>query len=319
MQAIEKKNFRTRRENSEVTTKKYVDDLAALYLKKDGTVAMTGNLNMSNKNVNNVSDPTADNQAANRGWVRKQIANFDHHSGDGTSSVFTITEPAAPTTMYLQYISGSSFDDFVFTTSSPGQPLVGWSPTANTYINKIEFQFGSRNVNVDFLWFIPRDSSRSISKFWVSGNRTGTWALNIYKSWNYNMSGVKLRTHNNSNHSAITCRVFTDLPKAITKPLKRIEINTPDIVISGVVKADVNLGGNKIKNLGTPTQDNEAATKNYVDKLIHHTAVQPSHYNDQFSYLMTSAAQWTDEIDTGTGFVIKRIGNLAPNKGNFHD
>ena len=133
------------------------------------------------------------------------------------------------------------------------------------------------------------------------------------------MSGVKLRTHNNSNHSAITCRVFTDLPKAITKPLKRIEINTPDIVISGVVKADVNLGGNKIKNLGTPTQDNEAATKNYVDKLIHHTAVQPSHYNDQFSYLMTSAAQWTDEIDTGTSFVIKRIGNLAPNKGNFHD
>ena len=133
------------------------------------------------------------------------------------------------------------------------------------------------------------------------------------------MSGVKLRTHNNSNHTAITCRLFTDLPKAITKPLKRIEINTPKIVRSGVVKADVNLGGNKIENLGVPTQDNEAATKSYVDNLVHHTAVQPSHYKYEFSYLMSSGAQWTDETDRGINFFITKIGDLAPNKGNFHD
>ena len=310
--------------NTDAATKKYVDDHAGSpdlsdYLEKDGTVTMTGNLNLGNNKIVNLSDPTTDQQAANRGWVRKQIERFDHHSGDGTSGVFTITNPAAPTTLYLQYISGSSFDDFVFTTSAPGQPLVGWTPTANTYINKIEFQFGSRNINVDFLWFIPRDDSNSNSNFWVSGNRTGTWSLNINKSWNYNMSGVKLRTHNNSNHTAITCRLFTDLPKAITKPLKRIEINTPKIVISGIVKADVNFGGNKIKNLGGPTQDNEAVTKGYVDNLVHHTAVQPSHYKDEFSYLMSSGAQWTDEMYNGFSFFIKSIGDLSPSKGNFHD
>ena len=289
------------------------------YLEKDGTVSMTGDLNVGNNRVVNLSDPTTDKQAANRWWVRKQIERFDQHSGDGTSSVFDITDPSTPTTMYLQYVSGSSFDDFVFTTSAPGQPLAAWTPKSNTYINKIEFQFGSRNVNVDFLWFIPRDSSHSNSNFWVSGNRTGTWSLIIHRSWNYDMSGVKLRTHGNPNHSAITCRIFFDLPKAITKPLKRIEINTPAIVLSGVVKGDVDLGGNKIKNLSNPIQDNEAVTKDYVDKLVHHTAVQPSHYKDEFSYLMSSSTQWTDEIDSGTSFDIKRIDDLAPNKGNFHD
>ena len=318
-------NLRQPTSDTDAATKKYVDDNTGApdlsdYLEKDGTVAMTGNLNLNSHEIDNLSDPTTDKQAANRGWVRKQIEGLDHHSGEAQIGVFNITPPARPTTMYLQYIGRSSPTvDFVLTTSAPGQALASFAPTANTYINKIEFQFGSRNINVDYLFFIPRDSFHSNSVFWVSGNRTGTWSLNIHKSWNYNMSGVKLRTHNNNNHSAITCRVFTDLPKAITKPLKRIEINTPNIVISGVLKDDVNLGGNKIKNLGVPTQDNDAVNKDYADKLVHHTAVQPSHYNDQFAYLMSSAAQWTDEIDTGTSFVIDKIDDLPPNKGNFHD
>ena len=82
---------------------------------------------------------------------------------------------------------------------------------------------------------------------------------------------------------------------------------------------DLNLGGNKIKNLSNPTHDNEAVNKDYADKLVHKTTVQPSHYNDQFAYLMSSAAQWTDEIDGGGSFNIRSIGDLSPSKGNFHD
>ena len=82
---------------------------------------------------------------------------------------------------------------------------------------------------------------------------------------------------------------------------------------------NLNLNNNKTINLSKPTQDNEAVTKDYADKLVHHTSVQPSHYNDQFAYLMSSGAQWTDESDTDASFSITKIGDLSPSKGNFHD
>ena len=315
------RNLRTPLENSEVATKKYVDDVGSNFIKKDGTLPMTGNLNMNSKNTNNLSDPLTDSQAANRGWVRKQIERFDHHSGDAINErgIFNITGPSAtPTNIYLQYVSGGPAVDFVFTTSPPGQALVGWEPKANTFINKIEFQFGSKKIKVDYLWFIPRDSSKPNLTYWISGIKTGTWELRIQTSWPYDMSGVKLRTHSTSFHS-INCRVFTGQPRAVTKPLERLEFNTPNIIISGVVKSDINLDSHKITNLGKPTLANDAANKDYVDKVAHVTSVQPSHYNDQFGYLMSSGSQWTDETNGGNSFLIDRIADLLPSNGNFHN
>ena len=82
---------------------------------------------------------------------------------------------------------------------------------------------------------------------------------------------------------------------------------------------NLNINNNKIINLSKPTSDTDATTKDYVDNLVHHTSVQPSHYNDQFAYLMSSSAQWTDEIDGGNSFNITKIDSLPPSKGNFHD
>ena len=127
------------------------------------------------------------------------------------------------------------------------------------------------------------------------------------------------------NKSIIHLRPPTAPTDAATK--KYVDNNTaaPDLSDylekDGTVAmtGDLNLNSHKIKNLSNPTQDNEAVTKDYVDKLVHHTAVQPSHYNDQFAYLMSSAAQWTDEIDSGTSFFTTKIGDLSPSKGNFHN
>ena len=82
---------------------------------------------------------------------------------------------------------------------------------------------------------------------------------------------------------------------------------------------NLNVAGHKIINLKTPTLDSDATTKEYVDSHLHVSQVQPSHYKDQVSYLMTNSIQWTDEIDGGNSFNITKINNLPPSKGNFHD
>ena len=55
-----------------------------------------------------------------------------------------------------------------------------------------------------------------------------------------------------------------------------------------------------------------------MEDHTHVSQIQPSHYKDEFSYLMSDASQWTDEITTGVSFNMKKIANLPPNKGNFH-
>ena len=112
---------------------------------------------------------------------------------------------------------------------------------------------------------------------------------------------------------------------AATKKYVDDNAGSPDL--SNYLKKDgtvsmtgnLNVGNNKIVGLGKPTQDNDAVNKDYADKLVHHTAVQPSHYKDEFAYLMSSGAQFTDESDTDPSFSIAKIDDLPPSIGNFHD
>ena len=50
---------------------------------------------------------------------------------------------------------------------------------------------------------------------------------------------------------------------------------------------DLNVGGYKIINLRTPATNSEAATKSYIDNLIHHSQIQPSHFKDQFKIYLS--------------------------------
>lgn len=309
--------------NNDVTNKTYVDTKLSTkvnsitltnYLKKDGTVAMTGNLNLNNNKIINIADPQSDKDCATRSWVRKQIARFDHHSGDGEINVFKKINPTTVTTIYLQYISGSSYDDFTFTTSAPGQPLTSWKPTANTFINKIEFKFSAKaNINVDFLWFTARDARISDSLFWVSAVKSGTWTLNIHKSFPYDMSGVHLRTLNNSKHGAITCRVFTDLPTVETINLEKLTINTKALAVA----SDLDMKNHKITNVKDPAVDSDVVNRGYMNNLLSIIGIRQSHQNNEFAYAMATN-QWSEEDGGDDNFDIVKLDDLLPNQGNFH-
>ena len=80
---------------------------------------------------------------------------------------------------------------------------------------------------------------------------------------------------------------------------------------------DLNTNNHRVKNLNNkPTTGTDGVNKNYVDSVVAKSHVKPSHFRDQFAFLMSNAAQWTDEI--GNSFIIAKIADLSPSQGNFH-
>ena len=81
---------------------------------------------------------------------------------------------------------------------------------------------------------------------------------------------------------------------------------------------NLNMDNNKIENLNNPRNETDAVNKKYVDFVVPNFNIKPSHFKDQFGYLMSNVIQWTDEIDGGNSFIMTRIADLSPSQGNFH-
>ena len=46
--------------------------------------------------------------------------------------------------------------------------------------------------------------------------------------------------------------------------------------------------------------------------------VKPSHFKDQFAFLMSNVLEWTHEMDGRNSFIMTKIADLSPSQGNFH-
>ena len=87
--------------SSEAVNKKYVDDEVAkipsvdtsTFLKKDGTVAMTGNLNMNNNRLINLNDPNNDTDTANKRYIDDEIKKASKKSSHTQENEFLYLMP----------------------------------------------------------------------------------------------------------------------------------------------------------------------------------------------------------------------------------
>ena len=298
-------------DSDEPATKQYSD---SKFLDRNGSRTMIGNLNMNNNRILNLPAPSGGNQPTPLAFT-----DLKYVARDGTS---TMTNNLNMDNKKIINLRPPTSDTDATTKKYVDDSI----PDTSSFIKKDGSVSMTNNLNLGNKKIVglatPTSNTDAATKKYVDDN-TAAPDLSDYleKDGTVTMTG-DLNVGNNKIVGLATPVSNTD---AATKKYVGDNTGSPDLSDylekDGTVAmtGDLNVGNNKIINLSKPTQDNDAVNKDYADKLVHHTAVQPSHYNNQFAYLMSSGSQWTDEIDTGTSFAINKIDDLPPNQGNFHD
>ena len=267
-----------------------------------------GNYDMVGKKLTNVGAPTSDTDSATKKYV-------DTHSGGGKTSLFTvdsnidmksqfsITKLKTPSNnddaANKKYVDDSKVDGSVFLKLDGTRKMTGNLDMNNKRIFNLPNPTGSKQP-------IPL-AYGDLAYLHVDGSNMMTNHMNM------------------NNKKIINLVTPTNNSDATTKKYVDDNISNQDFSSffkkdgSRVMTSDLNIGGHKIINLEDPASDNDAVNKKYVDVHLHQTQVQPSHYKDEFAFLMSSPTQWTDEIDNRTSFIPKKITFLPTLKGNFHE
>ena len=284
----------------EPATKQYSD---SRYLDRNGSRTMIANLDMNNNKIIKLGVPTSNDDAANKKYVD------DKSSGSITSTRLTVDSNIDMKNSYR--------------ITNLKTPLSGKEPPTKDYVDNT---FLDRDGSYPMKGNLNMDNNSILNIPAPTGPKQPTpLAFTNLKYVARDGSSAMTNNLNMNNKKIINLRPPTSNTDAATK--KYVDDNTGAPDLSDYLEKDgtvtmtgnLNVGNNKIINLSKPTQDNDAVNKDYADKLVHKTTVQPSHYNDQFAYLMSSGSQWTDETNGGNSFLVDRIADLSPSSGNFHD
>ena len=267
-----------------------------------------GNYDMVGKKLTNVGAPTSDTDSATKKYV-------DTNSGGGKTSLLTvdsnidmksqysITKLKTPTdnddAANKKYVDDSKVDGSVFLKLDGTRSMTGNLDMNNNRIFNIPNPTGPKQP-------IPLAYS-DLAYLKIDGSNKMTNDLNMD-----NKKIINLITPTN-NSDAVPKKYVDDSisNQNFSSFLKKDGSNS--------MTSDLNVSGHKIINLEDPASESDAANKKYVDDHVSQTHVQPSHYKNEFDFLMSSPSIWSDEIDDRTSFFPKKIADLSNEKGNFHD
>ena len=291
--------------NTDAATKKYVDENSGggktSLLTVDSNIDMKNSFRILNlKTPSNSSEPVTKNYAESNFFYRDGSKTMSGDIDMNNKKIKNLPLPSANgEAATKKYVDDNKVDGSVFVKLDGTRSMTGDLNMSNKRILNIPNPNGPKQPT-------PL-AYTDIAYLHVDGSNKMTNNLNMD-----NKGIINLKTPTNAADAATKKYVDDKSTPQDLSPYIKKDGSVP-------MTGDLKMMGHNIILLEDPIYGGDAATKKYVDDLLHSSQVQPSHYKDEFSYLMSDASQWTDEITTRTSFIMKKIADLPPNKGNFHD
>ena len=267
-----------------------------------------GNNDMVGKKLTNVGAPTSDTDSATKKYA-------DTHSGGGKTSLITVDSNIDMKSQFSITKLKTPSDD----TDAANKKYVDDSKVDGSVFLKLDGtrkMAGNLDMNNNRIFNLPVPNG---------GKQPTPLAYTEFAYLKVNGTNSMTNDLNMNNKKIINLITPTNAADAAPKKYVDDSISNQDFSSffkkdgSATMTSDLNVGGHKIINLEDPSSDSDATNKKYVDDHLHQTQVQPSHYKNEFAYLMSSPTQWTDEIDNRISFYPRKIADLSTKKGNFHN
>ena len=328
----------------QAANKKYVDDEVAKiptpdlssYMKKDGSTAMTGNLDMGNKQIKSVADPTDDADATTKKYFEDKLERSHLVTSHKTNEFKYLKDSNESSSEYNITVNGVV--DF---NGSPHQNKKAYSMVltkdagTNDYRSRIGFNIYSLNIGtytIVFEFYPPE-----MTNIQLSCNASSAY---IHKSVQRNFTNYsKLLIQFNNNSKQTPDYIYLTMHGTTTQSaqchlvvygIKDWSDSVQPSVYDGVdnmmfkyvngdmvMQTDLDMNDKKIINLPNPLDDGDAVNKLSLDSVSYWTRnhVYRSIFPEFYNLLETSRFNLVNNV---MGIVIDKIHpNLFLEKDRF--